>query len=221
MSTSGIEAVVTAAREFVALESDAVADVVDQLDETFVRVASLLLNTKGKVVLTGAGTSGFMARRSAHLFSVSGTPAYFLNPTDGLHGSMGSLRSDDVMIALSRGGSSGEVNELASRVQHEGVKVVALTNKPESALGNLSDIAVVLRKLPGSDPGSLIAMGSTLAHGAWLDALALVLMRAKQYPWEKVHYTHPGGAVGELTVLPDPLEPLEIPLLGLNEAARR
>jgi arabinose-5-phosphate isomerase len=221
MSTTGVEAVIEAARSFVSAEAAAVGDVVDQIDDAFVRVASLILNTTGKVVLTGAGTSGFIARRSAHLLSVSGTPAYFLNPTDGLHGSMGSLRSNDVMIALSKGGSSGEVNELASRVRGEGVKVVALTCRAESPLAVGSDIAVTLREFPLADPGSLIAMGSTLAHSAWLDALAVVLMRAKQYSWDKVHYTHPGGAVGKMSALPDAVEPLEIPLLGLNEPAPR
>jgi len=218
MSAIEIQAVVQAARAFVAEEANAVKDVVDQIDESFVQVASLILASTGKVVLTGAGTSGFIARRSAHLLSVSGTPAFFLNPTDGLHGSMGALRANDVMIALSKGGSSGEVNELTKRVQGEGVKVVAVTSKRTSTLAVTADIAVTLREFPSADPGSLIAMGSTLAHGAWLDALAVVLMRAKQYSWDKVHYTHPGGAVGQLSVLPDAVEPLAIPVLDFTKS---
>jgi arabinose-5-phosphate isomerase len=73
---------------------------------------------------------------------------------------------------------------------------------------------VTLRPFVEADPGGLIAMGSTLAHSAWLDALALVLMRARQYSWDKVHYSHPGGAVGAATTLPAPVEPLEIPNLN-------
>lgn len=211
MSETESRLVVEAARAFVVAEANAVNDVVEQIDDSFVQVASLILACTGKVVLTGAGTSGFIARRSAHLLSVSGTPAYFLNPTDGLHGSMGSLRPNDILIALSKGGSSGEVNELATRVQSEGIKVVAVTSNPQSPLARTADIAVALREFPAADPGSLIAMGSTLAHGAWLDALAVVLMRAKQYSWDKVHYTHPGGAVGKLTTLPEAVEPLHIP----------
>jgi D-arabinose 5-phosphate isomerase GutQ len=202
---------ITAAQEFVAAEGHAVLDIVDQIDETFVEVASLILQNEGKIVMTGAGTSGFIARRTAHLLSVSGTPAFFLNPTDGLHGSMGALRSNDVMIALSKGGSSSEVNELVDRVRNEGVKVVSLSCVATSRLATSSDISVVLRAFPTGDPGNLIAMGSTLAHSAWLDALAVVLMRARQYSWEKVHYTHPGGAVGQLSSLPEPVLPLEIP----------
>ncbi|MBP2266376.1 arabinose-5-phosphate isomerase [Pseudarthrobacter sp. PvP004] len=211
MTKSQTKLVLEAARTFIAAESRAVLEVADQLDETFVRVASLLLDGEGKVILTGAGTSGFIARRAAHLLSVSGTPAFYMNPTDGLHGSMGAVRKNDVMIALSKGGSSGEVNELAERVQGEGVIVVALTFSPDSRLHQLADIPVVLRPYLPADPGGLIAMGSTLAHSAWLDAMALVLMRARQYSWSRVHYTHPGGAVGSRTVLPAALDPLRIP----------
>lgn len=215
MNGSQAELVIDAARRFIAAESRAVLDVADQIDETFVQVAALLLNSSGKVVMTGAGTSGFIARRGAHLLSVSGTPSFFLNPTDGLHGSMGALRKNDVMIVLSKGGSSTEVNQLVEHVQGEGVTVVALTSSPGSRLGQLADIPVVLRAYEPADPGGLIAMGSTLAHSAWLDSLALVLMRARQYSWARVHYSHPGGAVGNRSALPDALEPLAIP--GITE----
>lgn len=220
MDTKGTDAVIEAARSFVSAEQGAVGDIVDQIDNSFVRVASLILNSTGMVVLTGAGTSGFIAARSAHLLSVSGTPAYFLNPTNGLHGSMGSLRRNDVIIALSKGGSSGEVNELVSRVAVEGVKVVALTCNAQSSLAASADIAVTFRPFPSADPGNLIAMGSTLAHSAWLDALAVVLMRARQYPWDKVHYTHPGGAVGQMSVLPKAVDPLDVPVMPLDEPLR-
>jgi len=211
---TGTAAVLDAARDFVTAEAQAVLDISEQIDESFVRAADLLLHSTGKVVVTGAGTSGFVARRAAHLFAVSGTPAFFLNPTDGLHGSLAALSPNDVLIALSRGGSSEEVNNLAARLQHQGVRVVALTFNASSTLAENADIAVTFRPFTAADPGGLIAMGSTLAHSAWLDALAVVLMRARQYSWDKVHYSHPGGAVGAVTTLPAPVEPLDIPPLG-------
>ncbi|MFB2598810.1 SIS domain-containing protein [Herbiconiux sp. P17] len=204
-------AVIEAGRQQVRVEAEAVLDVVDQIDERFERVAGLLHSMTGKVVLTGSGTSGFIARRSAHLFSVSGTPAFFLNPGDGLHGSMGAVEADDVMIALSKGGSSTELNDLVARVQAVGTTVVAITSNGESPLGRLADITVELRNYPAADPGNLLAMGSTLAHSSWLDAMAMVLMRARAVSWERVHFTHPGGAVGLLASLPSDLEALEIP----------
>jgi arabinose-5-phosphate isomerase len=211
MSSTSAEPTIEAARSFITAEAEAVLDIANQIDESFVQVASLILNSTGKVVMTGAGTSGFIARRTAHLLSVSGTPAFFLNPTDGLHGSMGALRGNDIMIALSKGGNSSEVNELAERVKGEGVKVVALTCVADSRLARSADLPIVLRPFPVADPGNLIAMGSTLAHSAWLDSLAVVLMRARQYSWSKVQYTHPGGAVGKMSTLPEPVPALDIP----------
>ena len=219
MNTSPRESAIHAARAFARAEGEAVLDIVDQLDESFDRVASLVLRASGKIVVTGAGTSGFIARRSAHLLSVSGTPAYFLHPTDALHGSMGSLRPGDVVIALSKGGNSGEVNSLVERVQAEGIPVVALTCVADAPLARLADIPIVLRPFPDADPGGLIAMGSTLSHSAWLDALAVVLMRVRGYSWESVHYTHPGGAVGMATSLPTPLGPVELSDAGAVEVA--
>lgn len=211
MTTPHIERIIAAGRDQVEREVVAVRDIADQIDERFVRVASLIFNSPGKVVFTGAGTSGFIARRAAHLFSVSGTPAFALNPGDALHGSMGAVESDDVMIAFSKGGESAEINDFVRRVQDIGTKVVALTSNANSTFGQLADITVELRNVPTADPGNLLAMGSTLGHSVYIDALSVVLMRARRVSWERVHFTHPGGAVGLLESLPDELDGLEIP----------
>lgn len=203
--------VIAAAIEVVDREARAVGDISSQIDQTFVAVASRLMACKGKVIVSGVGTSGFIARRAAHIFAVSGTPSLFLHPTEGLHGSLGALRSEDVLIVLSKGGSSAEVNELARRARNEGIYVIALTSKSHSDLVDKADIAVVLRPDNVADPGGVIALGSTLAHGAWLDAMSVVLMRAQSYDWKKVLFTHPGGAVGEVVDLPPALAPLKIP----------
>jgi arabinose-5-phosphate isomerase len=163
------------------------------------------------------GTSGFVARRAAHLFAVSGTPSLFLHPTEGRHGSVGAMRADDVLIVLSKGGASSEVNNLASLAHQQGSAVVAMTSNPNSELAAIADYTVVLRPDDIADPGGVIAMGSTLAYGSWLDAMAGVLMRAKNYGWDRVLFTHPGGAVGQTRALPAPLPSLTIPQLGRAE----
>ena len=208
------DAIRAAAIEVVAREAVAVSEVSGQIDETFVDVAVLLMGCPGKVIMCGVGTSGFVARRAAHLFSVSGTPSFYLHPTEGLHGSMGVLQVGDVVVALSKGGSSSEVNDLATRVKRENVPVVALTSGPDTTLARIADIAVTIRPDDVADPGGVIAMGSTLAYGAWLDALAVVLMRAKGYGWDRVLFTHPGGAVGHIEDLPERLAPLALPVRG-------
>lgn len=200
-----------AAREVVRNEAAAVAAVADQIDDTFLQVANVLQNCTGKVFVTGSGTSGAVARRMAHLLAVCGTPSTFIHPMDALHGTMGALAPGDVLMSISRGGESAEINDFSTRAQRRDVKVIALTAAPESALGRLADITVVLRTEGDGDPGGVIAMGSTLVTAVWGDALANVLMRRRGYGWEQVLETHPAGAVGLITDLPDPLESIDNP----------
>jgi len=194
-----------AAREIVRIEAAAVAGVESQLDDSFVRVAELLLKCTGKVFITGSGTSGAVARRMGHLLAVCGTPSTFIHPMDALHGTMGVLTAGDVLISISRGGESSELNDLSTRAQSRDVTVVALTAEPESTLGSLADITVVLRTAADADPGGMIAMGSTLVTAVWGDALATVLMRLRNHGFDRVLDIHPAGAVGTTRVLPDDL----------------
>lgn len=193
------------ARDRVRKEAAGVLAIADQLDESFVRVADLILGLTGKVFVTGSGTSGILARRMAHLLSVCGTPALFLPAMDALHGTMGAVTQGDMLIAISRGGASAEINDVARRLQALGVVVVSLTSAPESELARMAEISIVLKSTEDVDPGDMIAMGSTLAVGVWGDALAYVLMARRGHSWEKVLYIHPAGAVGKVTELPPPL----------------
>jgi arabinose-5-phosphate isomerase len=194
-----------AAREIVRTEAAAVAEVESQLDDSFVRVTELLLACTGKVFVTGSGTSGAVARRMGHLLAVCGTPSTFIHPMDALHGTMGVLTAGDVLISISRGGESAELNDLSSRAQARGVVVVALTAESASTLGRLADITVVLETAADADPGGMIAMGSTLVVAVWGDALATVLMRLRDHGFDRVLDIHPAGAVGATRVLPKDL----------------
>lgn len=197
-----------AARLVVRNEGAAVSAVADQIDESFIAVVDLLEHCNGKVFVTGAGTSGAVARRMAHLLAVCGTPSTFIHPMDALHGTMGALAPGDVLISISRGGESSEINDFSTRAQRRSVKVVAITADPESTLGRLADLTVVLTTVGDGDPGGVIAMGSTLVTSVWGDALANVLMRRRGYGWDQVLETHPAGAVGLITDLPEPLDSL-------------
>lgn len=201
-------AMLDAAREAVRLEAAGVLAVVDQIDESFVAVVELLSATTGKVFVVGSGTSGAIARRMAHLLAVSGTPSVFVHPMDALHGTMGAFARGDVLIGISRGGETAEINDLMVLAQKRGLPVVALTAEPASTLGRGADITVVLTTSEGADPGGVIAMGSTLVTAVWGDALAYVLMRRTGYGWDQVLETHPAGAVGKMTDVPDALPSL-------------
>ncbi|WP_273652232.1 KpsF/GutQ family sugar-phosphate isomerase [Cellulomonas fimi] len=214
--TTSAAATLQTARDIVRREGQGVADVADQLDESFVAAVELVGRVTGKVFVTGSGTSGAVARRMAHLLSVCGTPAVFLPGMDALHGTMGAVVSGDLLITISRGGESDELNDLSRRVQQRGVPVIALTASPTSTLGTLADLTAVVDAGPEVDPGGVIAMGSTLATAAWGDALAAVLMQIRGYGWEQVLFTHPAGAVGRIEQLPDAL-----PSLASDGAERR
>lgn len=216
---SEADAVLTEARDAIRREAAGVLAAADQLDETFLQAVRWLYDCTGMVFVTGAGTSGAIARRMAHLLAVCGTPSVHLPGADALHGTMGAVRDGDIVIAISRGGGSREINDLTTRVQARGARVIALTAAPESELGTLADLVVTLTSPLGVDPGEVIAMGSTLVTAAWGDALALMLMRLRGYGWDQVLQSHPSGAVGQLHEAPPPLPPLSLPPLTLDAPA--
>jgi D-arabinose 5-phosphate isomerase GutQ len=199
------------AAERIGIEAAAVQAVASVFDDVTDEIIALLYECTGKVFVTGSGTSGTIARRMAHLFSVCGTPSVFIQPSDALHGTMGALRDGDVLISISKGGTSDEINNLSMRARERGVKVVALTSDADSELAQLSDYVQVFTVDDQVDPGNLIAMGSTLMHAVWGDCLAVALMRMRGYGWSDVVFTHPLGAVGKLDGLPEALQSMSAP----------
>lgn len=208
MKKSEQEDILEAARAAIRREAAGVLAVADQVNETFLEVADLLFSCSGKAFIAGSGTSGSIARRMAHLLSVSGTPSVFVHPMDALHGTMGAFAAGDVLIVISRGGETAEINDLMVLAQKRGLPVIGLTAEPDSTLGKGADITVILETVGEGDPGGVIAMGSTLVTAVWGDALAYVLMRRKGYGWDQVLETHPAGAVGKVSELPEALSPL-------------
>jgi arabinose-5-phosphate isomerase len=196
-----------AATAVILADARAVASIADQLS-TFDRTIEILLGCTGKVIAVGSGTSAAVAQRLAHLLSVTGQPAFHLSPSDALHGSLGAVVAGDVLIAISKGGATGEVVEATARARERGAVTIAVTARPESPLARAADHVVTLSVPLGSDPGETIAMGSTVAAAAWGDAVALVLMRIHRYAWRDLLFTHPAGLVGQLYVEPEELDPL-------------
>ncbi|GAB3618469.1 hypothetical protein GCM10027416_30260 [Okibacterium endophyticum] len=202
MSSKGAEALASA-QAFIRREALAVGHLADLLDGSFVDTVDRVLLTTGKVITTGAGTSGIMAERLAHLLAVSGTPSFYLSSQDALHGGMGAITPDDLVIAFSKGGQSEELTELVTRLGQRDVHVIAVTERQDSPFALAAGTVVPIATEPvDADPGGLIAMGSTLVAGAWGDALAMTLMTATNYDWREVIHTHPAGIVGRQTELP-------------------
>jgi len=206
-----VSALITEGRLAIEREAQGVAAVAAQLDESFTEAVRMLYTVRGRVFVTGAGTSGAIARRMAHLLAVCGTPAMFIHAADALHGTMGAVIEGDVVIAISRGGSSREINDFCVRVKERGAEVIALTADPDSEFAGIADAVVTLTSPLEVDPGEVIAMGSTLVTAVWGDALAYVLMRMRGYGWESILHTHPSGAVGLISDAPVALAPLSSP----------
>lgn len=178
-------------------EAAGIAALTGSVEDGVVAVARRLLEVTGKVVTTGAGTSGIMAERLAHLLSVCGTPAVYLPAMDALHGGMGAVTSDDLVIAISKTGRSAELTRLTERLVERRVDVVAVT---EDAASPFALAATQIQELPrtpsDADPGDMIAMASTLVVGAWGDALAVVSMALRGHTLHDVVHSHPAGGVG-------------------------
>ena len=180
-----------------AREAAALAALVGAVETSAVSVARQMLAITGKVVTTGSGTSGIMAERLAHLLSVCGTPAVYLPSMDALHGGMGAITASDLVIAISKTGRSQELTNLVGRLGDRGIHVVALTESPESPFAVAAASVAALPPTPAdADPGDLIAMASTLAVGAWSDAVAVVAMSLRGHTLGDVIDSHPAGGVG-------------------------
>lgn len=183
-------------RATVKKEAAVVAALENQLTQTFVEACKLIVDCAGHVVLTGAGTSHAVALRFAHLLSCCGTPAFFLHPGDSQHGASGALRKGDVLIALSKGGETKEVNFLASYAKDNGVAVIGICERADSTLGQLSTVVLEGIAAEDSDPYGMIATGSSLFNAALGDAICVTVLKLRGYTEEAFSKTHPGGAVG-------------------------
>lgn len=205
------EDILGVARERLRAEADAVAALVDTVDHTLVTAASLILSCTGKIFIGGSGTSGTVARRMAHIFSVTGTPALAFSPMDALHGSSGAITADDLVFLISNGGASDEVIQLARIARGRGARVISLTRSHDTPLAGIADHSVAVAVAREAEIGGIVATGVTIAQAAWGDALAEVLMRGRGYTWSEFMTTHPAGAVGLLEDLPADPAPLQIP----------
>jgi arabinose-5-phosphate isomerase len=178
-------------------ESSAIAALVGAVESSAVTVARQMIDTPGKVVTTGSGTSGIMAERLAHLLSVCGTPAVYLPSMDALHGGMGAITTSDLVVAISKTGQSQELTNLVDRLGRRRIHVVAVTESPESPFALAAGSVAALPPTPAdADPGDMIAMASTLAVGAWSDAVAVVTMAMRGHTVGDVIDSHPAGGVG-------------------------
>lgn len=186
------------ARAMIRAEGQVIMNIADQLDESFVEAVKLVSGCSGCIYVTGAGTSGTMARRLAHLLSTCGMRAFYISAAEALHGPSAAVSPGDVVIVLSKAGKSAELNQFATVAGQRGGKVIAWTWEPDSPLGQLADVVVVIRPGPEGEGEGVLPFGSSLANGAVGDALTLVAKRLRGFDLATLVQTHPSGATAEL-----------------------
>lgn len=183
------------ARRVLDAEADAIADAARRLDDGFVAAVHLLLRTTGRVCVTGMGKAGLVGQKIQSTLSSTGTPAYCLHPAEALHGDLGMVRPDDVVVALTKSGSS-ELLELLPRLRELGCAVILLTAAPTSRAARHADCVLHIGETPEACPLGLAPSSSTAAMLALGDALALAVMELKDVQPAQYASYHPGGALG-------------------------
>jgi arabinose-5-phosphate isomerase len=185
------------ARKVLQTEAAAIQALVDRLGEPFERAVRLLLDCRGRVIVTGMGKSGIICRKIAATLSSTGTPAFFLHPAEAIHGDLGVLQPEDVIIALSYSGETDELLRLLETIKRLGARMIAITGDCRSTLGQASDVALDCRVSEEACPMNLVPTASTTAALALSDALAMTLLVAKGFSQDRFASLHPGGKLGK------------------------
>ncbi|MCU9952644.1 MULTISPECIES: arabinose 5-phosphate isomerase KdsD [Burkholderia] len=207
------------ARDVLDIEADAVRALRDQLDGGFVQAVALLLGCRGRVVVSGIGKSGHIARKIAATLASTGTPAFFVHPAEASHGDLGMVTSDDVFIGISYSGESEELVAILPLVKRIGAKLIAITGRAESSLGTLADVNLNAAVSKEACPLNLAPTASTTAALALGDALAVAVLDARGFGSEDFARSHPGGALGRrlLTYVRDVMRTGDdVPSVGLD-----
>ena len=184
------------ARQVLTIEADAVRRLTDRIDDQFEQAMAIVLNCKGRVVVTGMGKSGHIARKIAATLASTGTPAFFLHPGEASHGDLGMITQDDVVVALSNSGESAEITTILPLIKRRGAKLVGMSGNPASTLARESDAHLNTAVDKEACPHNLAPTASTTAALAMGDALAIALLDARGFTQEDFARTHPGGSLG-------------------------
>jgi arabinose-5-phosphate isomerase len=184
------------ARGVLDIEADAVRGLKNRLGEAFLRAHKLMLETKGRVVVTGMGKSGHIARKIASTLASTGTPSFFMHPGEASHGDLGMITEHDVVVAISYSGESDEILKVLPLIKRRGAPVISITGRPKSTLATESDVHLDAGVEKEACPLNLAPTASTTATLALGDALAVALLEARGFGSEDFAMHHPGGALG-------------------------
>ena len=197
----GTDDIIRRGKEVLRIEAQAVAALESRVNGQFARAVELIFGCKGRVAVTGMGKSGIIARKIVATLNSTGTPSLFLHPTDAVHGDLGMVRSDDVVICISKSGDTAELNNLVPIFKRIGVPIIAMIGNTASSLAQSADIALDVSVSEEACPYDLAPTSSTTATLALGDALAMALLDRREFTQEEFALYHPGGNLGKRLLL--------------------
>jgi arabinose-5-phosphate isomerase len=188
-------------REVIRIEAEAVAALADKINGQFAAAVDTIAQAQGRVIITGIGKSGLVARKIVATMNSTGTAAIFLHPSDAVHGDLGMVRREDVVICISKSGDTDEIRQLVPMFRRIGVKIIAMVGNIHSHLAQESDIVLDISVKEEACPYDLAPTASTTATLAMGDALAIALLQRRNFTKEEFAMLHPGGNLGKRLLL--------------------
>lgn len=189
------------AQEVLRMEAAAILELLPRVDESFEAAVQMILDCKGRTVITGMGKSGLIGRKMAATLASTGTPSFYLHPAEGVHGDLGMVTANDVVIALSNSGETAEVLNILPSLRRIGAKLIAMVGNPNSTLGKDAEVVLDVGVSKEACPLGLAPTSSTTAVLAYGDALALALLKKRNFTASQFAVFHPGGSLGRKLLL--------------------
>jgi arabinose-5-phosphate isomerase len=216
--SSQSHAIISAARATISREIEGLEAVSKTLDERFIKTVLLVAGLKGRLIVSGMGKSGHIARKIAATLASTGTPSYFVHPAEASHGDLGMITNADAVLMLSNSGETAELEDMVGYCKRFGIPVIALVRRPESRLVQAADIPVVLPEIPESSPtgAPTTSTAMMLAYG---DALAMALLEIRGFTKDDFRVFHPGGKLGKGLLRAGDImhKDASLPLVKLND----
>jgi arabinose-5-phosphate isomerase len=184
-------------KEVLEIEAQGIMGLVDRIGPEFEEAVRLILRSKGRVILTGMGKSGLVARKISATLNSTGTPSLFMHPAEAIHGDLGMATKDDVILSISNSGHTQEINRLLPIIKKMGAKIISFTGDLDSPMAQTSDVVIDVGVEREACPMGLVPTASTTAVLAMGDALAIVLINLRQFSQKDFKKFHPGGSLGE------------------------
>ncbi len=193
---SSAKDILNIAREVLEIEALAISEQIPALNQNFVKAVETILDCKGRVIIIAIGKSGHIGRKIAATLASTGTPSLYIHPSEALHGDLGMVTPNDVILALSHSGESEELNTLLPIIRKIGSVILCMTGKEKSTLARMSDIVITIKIKKEADPNNLAPTSSTTATLAMGDALAVALIEKRKFTAQDFALLHPGGNIG-------------------------